>query len=316
MAHDVGAISAPAHSRNLPSCRKFIDDNRLAIVDPMSHRYDPGTPSTTRPISKFSRVHYEKDNHIARVTLDRPAVLNAMDLRMHEELAEVWDDFEADDDMWVAVLSGAGDRAFSVGQDLKELAGRVREGTAGTATFGSRGKPGWPRLTERFDLAKPVVAKVQGYAMGGGFELALSCDIVVCSVDATFALPEAKLGLMAGAGGVFRLSRQLPWKTAMGHLMTGRPMTAQRAFQLGLVNEVVPAEDLDACVDGWVADILRCAPLSVRAIKEAATKSAGLPLEEAFAAHYPWEERRMLSRDALEGPVAFAEKRAPRWEAR
>ncbi|MEV7612034.1 enoyl-CoA-hydratase DpgD [Streptomyces sp. NPDC089799] len=261
-------------------------------------------------------MRYEKDGHIARVTLDRPEVLNAMDLRMHEELAGVWDDFEADHDIWVAVLSGAGDRAFSVGQDLKELAGRVQEGTASTATFGSRGKAGWPRLTERFDLAKPVVAKVQGYAMGGGFELALACDIVVCSTDSTFALPEAKLGLMAGAGGVFRLSRQLPWKTAMGHLLTGRPMNAQRAFELGLVNDVVPAEDLDACVDGWVADILRCAPLSVRAIKEAATKSADMSLEQAFAARYPWEERRMLSRDALEGPLAFAEKRAPRWEAR
>ncbi|MEU9624629.1 MULTISPECIES: enoyl-CoA-hydratase DpgD [unclassified Streptomyces] len=263
-----------------------------------------------------SRVRYEKNGHLARITLDRPEVLNAMDLRMHEELAEIWDDFETDDDLWVAVLSGAGTRAFSVGQDLKEAADRVREGTASTATFGSRGKAGWPRLTERFDLAKPVVAKVQGYAMGGGFELALACDIVIASVGATFALPEAKLGLMAGAGGVFRLTRQLPWKTAMGHLLTGRPMDAQRAFELGLVNEVVPVKDLDDCVDGWVADILRCAPLSVRAMKEAATKSATMPLESAFATRYPWEERRMHSQDALEGPLAFAEKREPRWEAR
>lgn len=123
--------------------------------------------------------------------LNRPEVLNAMDLLMHEELAAVWDDFERDDDLWVAVLSGAGEKSFSVGQDLKELAGRVEEGTAGTSTFGSRGKPGWPRLTERFDLAKPVVAKVQGYAMGGGFELALACDVIVASENATFALPEA-----------------------------------------------------------------------------------------------------------------------------
>ncbi|MDH6579072.1 dehydration protein DpgD [Kitasatospora sp. MAP5-34] len=264
----------------------------------------------------MSRVRYEKVGRVAYVTLDRPEVLNAMDLRMHEELAWVWDDFEADDDMWVAVLSGAGTRAFSVGQDLKELAGREREGTASPSTFGSRGKPGWPRLTERFELAKPVVAKVQGYAMGGGFELALSCDIVIASVDATFALPEAKLGLMAGAGGVFRLTRQLPWKTAMGHLLTGRPMNAQRAYELGLVNEVVPAGDLEACVEGWVADIVRCAPLAVRAIKEAATKSATMTLESAFATRYPWEERRMHSKDAIEGPLAFAEKRDPRWEAR
>ncbi|MFC5156770.1 enoyl-CoA-hydratase DpgD [Streptomyces amakusaensis] len=263
-----------------------------------------------------SRVLYEKNGHLARITLDRPEVLNAMDLRMHEELAEIWDDFESDDEMWAAVLSGSGTRAFSVGQDLKEAAGRIREGTAPPATFGSRGKPGWPRLTERFDLAKPVVAKVRGYAMGGGFELALACDIVIASEDATFALPEARLGLMAGAGGVFRLTRQLPWKTAMGHLLTGRSMDARRAFELGLVNEVVPAEDLDECVDGWVADILRCAPLSVRAIKEAATRSSTMPLESAFATRYPWEERRMHSEDAREGPLAFAEKREPRWKAR
>jgi crotonobetainyl-CoA hydratase/dehydration protein DpgD len=262
-----------------------------------------------------THVRYEKSGHVASVTLDRPAVLNAMDLRMHAELAEIWDDFEADDDMWVAVLTGAGDRAFSVGQDLKELAGRERDGVAAPSSFGSKGKPGWPRLTERFDMAKPVVAKVRGYALGGGFELALACDIVVAAEDATFALPEAKLGLIPGAGGVFRLSRQLPWKTAMGHLLTGRPMTARRAFDLGLLNDVVPAGELDACVDGWVADLVRCAPLSVRAIKEAATKAVTLPLPDAFAAHYPWEQRRMHSRDAVEGPAAFAEKRPPTWVA-
>ncbi|MFE9068521.1 enoyl-CoA-hydratase DpgD [Streptomyces violaceusniger] len=263
---------------------------------------------------QLSRVRYEKKDNVARIMLDRSEVLNAVDLRMHEELAQIWDDFEADDGMWVAVLSGAGSRAFSVGQDLKELAGRDRHGTAGPSTFGSRGKPGWPRLTERFDLAKPIVAKVRGYAMGGGFELALACDIIIASADATFELPEARLGLMAGAGGVFRLTRQIPWKTAMGYLLTGRSMDAQRAYELGLVNEVVPADDLDARVENWVADIKRCAPLSVRAIKEAATKSATMSLESAFATRYPWEERRMHSRDAVEGPRAFSEKREPRWE--
>jgi crotonobetainyl-CoA hydratase/dehydration protein DpgD len=264
----------------------------------------------------LSRVRYEKADHVARITLNRPEVLNAMDLRMHEELGEIWDDFEADDDMRVALLAGEGTRAFSVGQDLKELAARERAGLAAPSTFGSRGKPGWPRLTERFDLTKPVVAKVRGHALGGGFELALACDIVVASEDARFALPEAALGLIAGAGGVFRLTRQLPWKTAMGHLLTGRPMGAVRAYELGLVNEVVPPGDLDGCAETWVADLVRSAPLSVRAIKEAATRSAGLPLEDAFAAGYPWEQRRMHSADAVEGPRAFAEKREPKWQGR
>lgn len=250
---------------------------------------------------------------MALVTLDRPEVRNAMDLAMHKELAQVWDDFERDDDLWVAVLTGAGDRAFSAGQDLKELSARVEAGTAGTATFGSRGKPGWPRLTERFNLAKPVIARVNGHAYGGGFELVLACDIVIAADHALFALPEARLGLMTGAGGGFRLTRQAPYRIALGHLITGRPMTAGRAYELGLVNEVVSSGRIDECVGRWVEEVLRCAPLSVRAIKEAAAVSATLPLEQAFVARYEWEERRMTSADAIEGPLAFAAKRDPVW---
>ncbi|MFF2133159.1 enoyl-CoA-hydratase DpgD [Streptomyces olivochromogenes] len=263
-----------------------------------------------------SAVVYEKSGHVARITLSRPAVLNAMNLAMHEQLAEIWDDFEHDDDMWVAVLSGAGDRAFCVGQDLKELERRTREGTAEPSTFGSRGKPGWPRLTERFRMAKPVVARVHGYALGGGFELALACDVIVAAEHAEFGLPEARMGLIAGAGGVFRLTRQAPLRVALGHLMTGRRMSTARAYELGLVNSVVPAEELDTCVDGWVEDILRCAPLAVRAVKEAALTSVDLPLEQAFATRYVWEERRMHSDDAAEGPRSFVDKRTPRWQGR
>ncbi len=156
----------------------------------------------SRPgLAAMTAVRYAKQGHVAYVTLYRPEVLNAMNEHTHEELGVVWDEIEADDDVWAAVLEGAGHRAFSVGQDLTELAERVDQGTAGAATFGSRGKPGWRRLTERFDLAKPVVAKVRGYALGGGFELALACDIIVAAEDATFALPEARRGLVAGAGG-------------------------------------------------------------------------------------------------------------------
>lgn len=259
------------------------------------------------------RVRYEKDGRVARVTLDRPEVLNAMDLRMHEELAAIWDEIEADDEIWACVLTGAGDRSFSVGQDLKELVARVEAGTAEPSTFGSRGKPGWPRLTERFRFSKPIIGRVNGFALGGGFELALACDILIASEDAEFGLPEARLGLIAGAGGVFRLSRQVPSRTAMGYLLTGRRMSARRAYELGLVNEVVPAAALDECVDGWLADVLRCAPLSVRAIKEAATVAATLPLEQAFATRYEWEERRMHSNDAVEGPTAFVQRRPPEW---
>ncbi|MBR7826369.1 enoyl-CoA hydratase/isomerase family protein [Actinospica sp. MGRD01-02] len=258
------------------------------------------------------RVLYEREGHVARVTLNRPAVLNAMDLRMHAELADVWDEIERDDAVRLVVLTGAGERAFSVGQDLKERARLDRDGAEATS-FGSRGLPGWPRLTERFSFAKPILARVQGYALGGGFELVLACDLVVAGQSASFALPEAALGLIPGAGGAFRLARQIPLKTAMGYLLTGRRMTAREALAHGLVNEVVPDDELDACVDRWTADLLRCAPLSQRAIKEAVMRSADMPLENAFSARYHWEAVRRASQDAKEGPRAFAEGRKPVW---
>lgn len=260
----------------------------------------------------MNRVRYRKQGHTAHVTLNRPEVLNALDLRTHEELARVWNDIEEDDQVRVAVLTGAGERAFSVGQDLRERAELDLKGSAPT-TFGSRGQPGWPRLTERFDFSKPVIARVNGYALGGGFELALACDIIVASEQATFALPEVQLGLVPGAGGAFRLARQLPLKVAMGYLLTGRRISASQALRLGLVNQVVPPGQLDECVAEWTDDLVRSAPLAVRAIKEAALRSLDLTLEEAFTASYEWEARRMHSWDAVEGPRAFIEKRRPMW---
>ncbi|BCJ69478.1 enoyl-CoA-hydratase DpgD [Polymorphospora rubra] len=259
-----------------------------------------------------TRVRCDKRDHVARVTLDRPGVLNAMDLRMHEELAEIWDDLERDTRIRVVVLTGAGERAFSVGQDLKERALRDRAGGP-ASSFGSRGQPGWPRLTERFDFSKPVVARVDGYALGGGFELVLACDVVVASDRSVFGLPEVQLGLVPGAGGVFRLIRQLPQKVAMGLLLTGRRLDAATAHSYGLINDVVPAGMLDDRVDGWVDDLVAVAPLAVRAIKEAALRSLDLPLPEAFTTSYRWEERRRCSADAVEGPRAFAERRRPAW---
>jgi enoyl-CoA hydratase/carnithine racemase len=231
---------------------------------------------------------------------------------MHEKLADVWDDIEADDAVRVAVLTGAGDRAFSVGQDLHERARLTAAGSPPT-TFGSWGQPGWPRLTERFTLTKPVIARVNGYALGGGFELALACDIVLAAEHAVFGLPEVRLGLVPGAGGAFRLARQLPLKLAMGYLLTGRQLDAASALRFGLVNEVVRAGQLDSCVGEWTDDLIRSAPLAVRALKEAVLRSLDMPLEQAFSTRFPAEERRMYSLDAVEGPLAFAEKRDPRW---
>lgn len=262
------------------------------------------------------RVRYEKRDQIAYITLDRPHVLNAMDLQMHKELAVIWDDFETDDNIRVGILSGSGVKAFSVGQDLKELSKLQNAGKATKSSFGSHGKAGWPRLTERFERIKPLIAKVQGYAMGGGFELALACDIIVATPEASFALPEAQLGLIAGAGGVFRLTRQLPHRVAMGYLLTGRRMTASQALAFGLINEVASANEIDDCVARWAEDILRSAPLSIKAIKEVVSKSASLPLAEAFTMYYNHEEIRCKSQDALEGIEAFVEQRPPIWRGR
>jgi len=266
--------------------------------------------------NSFTRVRYEVDGHVARVTLNRPDVLNAMDIRMHEELLEIWNEIERDGEVWVAVVAGAGDRAFSVGQDLKELARRNADKESPISTFGSVGKPGAPRLTDRFDLTKPLIAQVRGYALGGGFELVLACDLVIAANDAQFALPEVKLGLIAGAGGLFRLPRQIPPRIALGYALTGRIISAAQAAAWGLVNEVVVPESLEECTQAWLADILAAAPLAVRAARQAVWRSLDKPLPEAFVAEYSCEQRRSNSADAVEGPAAFAAKRPPRWQGR
>jgi dehydration protein DpgD len=257
-------------------------------------------------------VVYEKRGRVAYVTLNRPTTSNAMNTRMHEELRYVWDDFEADCQILVGVLTGAGSSAFSSGQDLQELKEKYLAGHK-ASSLGSLGGPGSPRLTERLNMSKPLIARVNGMAVGGGFELALSCDLIVAAEHAKFSLPEAKLGLIPGAGGLFRLTRQIPSRTALGYLMTGREMPAARAFELGLVNEVAPFDTLDACVGAWVDDVLRCSPLSLRSIKSVVASSSHLPLEEAFYMHYPAEDFRIAGNDCREGPLAFTEKRPPKW---
>lgn len=258
---------------------------------------------------------YEKKGHVAYVTITRPEVMNALHGPANEELDQVWDDFAADDDLWIAVLTGEGDRAFSAGNDLKWTAeiSRLPADQRPRITFP---KGGFGGLTHRFDLFKPIIARVNGYALGGGFELALACDIIVAAEHAEFGLPEPRRGLIAGALGVHRFPRQVPLKVAMGYMLTGRHFSARRGYEIGIVNEVVPLAELDAAVDRWVEDILRCAPLSVRSTKESAMRGLDMTLPEAARARFEWEERRRRSEDAIEGPRAFAEKREPQWKGR
>lgn len=255
---------------------------------------------------------FEVDGHVARITLNRPAAMNSLNPELRWELSQHFDEVERNDDVWVAVVTGAGDRAFSAGADLKHRA-REREASPDQRAEWDRLAKETRSLIERWHFPKPIIARVNGFALGGGLEQALACDIIVAADHAEFGLPEPRRGLIAGSAGVHRLPRQLGLKPAMGYMLTGRHMSAERAYQLGLVNQVVPAEHLDETVDEWVADILRCAPLAVRATKEAAMRGLDYPLAQAYYTQYESERRRRESADTQEGPRAFAEKRPPNW---
>jgi crotonobetainyl-CoA hydratase len=257
----------------------------------------------------YEFITYEKRDRIALLTMNRPEVRNALHPPAHLEMTAAFDDFAADDDCWVAIVTGAGDKAFSAGNDLKYSATHSKEGM-------QLGKGGFGGITSRFDLFKPVIAAVNGLALGGGFEIALACDIIVAAEDARFGLPEPRVGLAALAGGMQRLPQYIPPKIAMGMMLTGKPISAAEAKQLGLVNEVVPRADLANTAERWANEIVECSPTSVRATKQVAMLSRGMPLEESIQRHYPLVGEMLRSEDMMEGVVAFAEKRKPRWKGK
>ena len=252
---------------------------------------------------EFCSVH--RQGRVTTVTIERPEVMNALHRPAHEELTRVFDAFAVDSDAWVAVITGSGDRAFCAGSDLKYMS------ETGDGHIPGKGFAG---LTNRLDLAKPVIAKVNGVAVGGGFETVLAADLVVAAEHARFGFPEPRVGLAAiGGGGLHRLARQIPLKRAMHLLLTGRIFGADEALALGVINEVVPAEELSGATDRLVASILEGAPLAVRATKQAAIDGLALSLSEAMRTSHPAIEAMEVSSDASEGPLAFAEKREPNW---
>src|ERR1700723_3380340 len=242
-------------------------------------------------------IKYEKRNHIAYITFNRPERMNALHPPCHVEMDSVWDDFVADKSAWVAIVTGAGDKGFSAGNDLRWTAEN-----RGELEKSIRGKGGFAGLTSRFDIVKPIIAAVNGFALGGGCEIALACDIIVAADHARFGLPEPRVGLMAGAGGVHRLPRHIPLKIAMGMMMTGRHITAAEAHRWGLANEVVPLKELIATAEKWAAEIMECSPLSIQASKEAAYAGLHLPLEEANKTNFPASKKLFQSKDLIEGP--------------
>ena len=247
--------------------------------------------------------------HVLTVTIDRPEVMNALHFAANFELAQVFDQFDADPDLWVAILTGAGDRAFCAGLDLKSLDPDRPLPKDPPSGFGG--------LTHRFTSSKPIIAAVNGVAAGGGFEIALACDLIVASETAFFTLPEARVGLVPMAGGMHRLTRQIGLKLGMGMLLTGRRVSAQEALDLGFVNEVVPGGELMRAAHRWADDIQKCAPLSVRASKACVMQgSKHGSVQAAITAHYDAVDEMLQSEDLREGLSAFQEKRRPQWRGR
>jgi crotonobetainyl-CoA hydratase len=258
-------------------------------------------------------VRIECYGKVLTITLDRPKA-NAIDALTSRELGQAFAAFRDDPKLLVAIITGGGDRIFSAGWDLKAAA---EQGLDEDEDYGVGGFAG---ITEMFDLDKPVIAAVNGVAVGGGVEIALACDLVVAVDHATFSLPETFVGVAADGGGLQRLPRKVPINVALDMLMTGRKMDMEEAKHFGLVNYVVTVDELMSRTRELAEHIAEGAPLSIRTIKEVVQGSIDMTVEEAFAAtrekRFPIHAAMLKSEDHEEGPRAFAEKRKPVWKGK
>lgn len=269
--------------------------------------------SLVPPVSKLLKERYEhvlveRRGPVLEVVINRPQVNNALIPEANDELAQIFDAFEADESLWIAIISGAGERAFCTGNDLKATAGGRRIWAPQT---------GFAGLTARAGRVKPVICAVNGYAMGGGFEIALACDLIVADESAQFALSEVRVGLIAGAGGLQRLTRQIPYKQAMEMILTGRRVSASEGLALGFVNRVVPTGTALESARRLADELLECSPTSIRLTKELLNAQARhASEEESVLQAYPATDRLLASEDFMEGLTAFAQKRKPHWRNR
>ena len=252
-------------------------------------------------------IDFRAEGHVATVTIDRPERHNAIDSAHHAQLVNVWRTVEADPDIWVAVLTGAGERAFCAGADIHE------QEPEGHDYWASRDPDGFGGLALRTSMNKPVIARVNGLALGGGFEMVLGCDLAVAAEHARIGLVEPRIGRLAIDGGIVNAVRHVSRKHAMELLLTGSMLDAAEARRMGFVNEVVAADELDAAVERWVEAVLSCSPVSLAAIKALVNQTPHLPAREANWADVAEVRAQMASADAVEGPAAFREKRPPRW---
>ena len=256
----------------------------------------------------MSVLERERRGHVEILTINRPEARNAINGAVSLAMSAALDELEDDAECWVVILTGSGDKAFSAGMDLKAfLAGEAAQIMEGTGGFGG--------ITQR-QFAKPIIAAVNGACLAGGCEIMLACDMVVAADHAIFGVPEAKRGLIAGAGALIRLPKRLPIAVALELALTGDPIDAVRAQQLGLVNRVVPAADLMKEAIALADSIVANAPLAVRWSKKLMKAAAELPEEEGWKLNTEAVMAVFSSADAMEGPAAFAEKRAPNWQGK
>ena len=253
-------------------------------------------------------IRFEREGRLAWVTIDRPEAMNALDMAHNEELNRVWAEFRDDEGLWVAILTGAGNKAFSAGADLKTLIPAQGEGVMEDWNFGG--------ITRGFKTFKPIIAAVNGVALAGGLEMVLACDLRVAADHARLGLAEVKWAIIPGAGGTQRLPRAIPLARAMEMILTGDPITADEAYQLGLVNRVVSADSLMAEARSLAEILLARGPLALRAAKQAVLEGASLSFDQGLALELDLFSKVMRTEDAAEGPRAFTEKRAPKFQGR
>ena len=268
-------------------------------------------------------VLYEKKGRIAYVTINRPERRNALNLPAMRLLAMAWTDFREDPETWIAIVIGAGDRDFCVGADLKEFIPKVTEQIDELASFdtsllgeGFDARAPLLAVLREGDLFKPVIAAVNGICAAGGMEMLQGTDIRIAAENASFSLAEVKRGLFPGGGSTVRLPRQIPYARAMEILLTGDPISAQEALELGLVNQVVPREQLMDAAQAMARRILENGPVAVRAVKESVQKGMAMSVSEAMDFELQQAATVFASEDAKEGPLAFLQKRKPQWKGK
>lgn len=267
-------------------------------------------------------IHYQKnEEHISLITIDRPETKNALDMIHFRDLAAAWKTFRGDGDAWVAIVTGVG-RNFMSGADLKTfipqitmLQKRIAEGEV-TEVDGCKLSDSTYAVLRKVRLYKPVIAAVNGPCVAGGMEMLGGVDIRVATPNASFGVMEPKRGLFAGGGTTVRLPRQLAFPAAMEFLLTAERFPAERALQLGLINEIVPEDELLERAFDWARRITANAPIAVQATKESVLQGLGLSLEEAYRFESEMSKKVFQTEDAKEGPKAFAEKRAPEWRGK